>query len=71
MHLHLKHLMAIILCNLYLMVQKLITAYIFVFSYRYSVAYHSNVSFLSEINYVIANSCFFLFCPLLSTIMFF
>jgi len=31
MHLHLKHLVAIILCNMYLMVQKLIIAYIFVF----------------------------------------
>jgi len=38
MHLRLKHLVAIILCNLYFMVQKLIIAYIFVFSYRYSVA---------------------------------
>ena len=33
------------------------------------VVYHSNVSFLSQNTYLMADGCF-LFCPLLSTIMF-
>jgi hypothetical protein len=70
---------AIILCNLLLVVQKLVIAYIFVFftgilwpvrdKFDY-VVYQSNVSFLSQIKYLIDDSCFVLFCPLLSIIMF-
>jgi hypothetical protein len=51
------------------MVQKLVIVYIFVFSNRYSVAYHSNVSFPSQNTYLMADGCFVLFCSLLSTIV--